>query len=135
MTGATDNPARPCAFSRSLRLAHDNEYKAVYGARMKKTSGPLVAYSRPNGLAHYRLGLSVGRRIGGAVVRNRAKRLIREAFRLAQHDLPLSPAGGYDLVIGVRDAQGAMLADYQPVLAELAAALHREWTKRAARES
>ena len=38
-------------------------------------------------------------------------------------------------LLGDAAAQGAMLADYQPVLAELAAALHREWTKRAARES
>jgi ribonuclease P protein component len=44
---------------------------------------------------HSRLGLVVSRKVGGAVVRARWKRCLREAFRLAQHDLPK----GLDLVV------------------------------------
>jgi ribonuclease P protein component len=52
-------------------------------------------FGYPNGLPHPRLGLSVSRRVGGAVLRNRWKRLIREAFRISQHQLPQ----GVDLVV------------------------------------
>ena len=49
-----------------------------------------------NGLDHSRLGLSVGKRIWkSAVRRNRVKRVFREAFRLAQHELP----SGLDIVL------------------------------------
>ena len=41
-----------------------------------------------NGLAYCRIGLSVSSRVGGAVVRNRWKRLLREAFRLHRDELP-----------------------------------------------
>jgi ribonuclease P protein component len=40
-----------------------------------------VVYA-PNGLGKLRLGVTVGRRVGGAVIRNRVKRLVREHFRL-----------------------------------------------------
>ena len=42
----------------------------------------------PNGLEHSRFGLIVGRKHGGAVRRNRIKRVLREGFRLSRCDLP-----------------------------------------------
>jgi RNase P protein component len=50
---------------------------------------------RVNDLGRRRLGLSVGKKLGGAVVRNRYKRVLREAFRLSQHELP----EGYDYIL------------------------------------
>ncbi len=55
----------------------------------------LVVYGCDSGLPHARIGLVVSRKVGNAVVRNRWKRLLREAFRLSRVDLP----SGVDLVV------------------------------------
>ena len=77
------------------RLRTTREFRAVYAARARAADGRLVVYVRPNPQGATRLGVSVGRRSGGAVQRNRTKRLLRETFRRARADLP----GGYDVVI------------------------------------
>lgn len=56
--------------------------------------------ARPNDLAWMRLGLSVGKRVGGATVRNAVKKATREAFRRA----PSRALGGLDVVVVARDA-------------------------------
>ena len=58
----------------------------------------LVLYCRPNGLGRNRLGVTVSTKLGGAVVRNRARRRLREVFRLAQPDLK----PGHDIVLVAR---------------------------------
>ena len=88
---------------------------------MRESRGPLTIYGRANDLAHARLGLSVSRHVGTAVRRNRIKRLIREAFRLMQHDLPR----GYDLVVVVRRHEPLILAEYQKVMSALVMKVHR----------
>ena len=60
----------------------------------------LTLYAVPNDLGYPRLGVSVGRTSGNAVVRNRLKRLMREAFRLSQDRVPQ----GYDYVLMVAPA-------------------------------
>ena len=63
--------------------------------------GPgVIVVARVNALPHMRLGLSVGRRIGNAVVRNRVKKHLRECFRSAN----ARPLGGLDLVAIPRSA-------------------------------
>lgn len=101
---------------------------------MRKSRGPLSASSRPNGLPRYRLGLAVGKSVGNAVERHRAKRLVREAFRHCQHGLPLADTGGYDLVVSVRGSCPASLAEVQASLTGLAALLHAEWQRRSERQ-
>lgn len=80
---------------KSHRLRKPGEFRAVYDLNTRKRVGPFTVLGRANGLTHPRLGLSVGRRVGHAVRRHRVKRLLREAFRLEQHDLP----AGVDLVV------------------------------------
>ncbi len=87
-------------FPRTARLTRPADFTRVYGRRQSAASGQLVVYALPNGLpdGRVRLGLSVSRRIGSAVVRNRWKRRLREAFRLMRPELPR----GIDVIIVVR---------------------------------
>lgn len=76
----------------------------------------MTVYVRPNGLAEPRLGLSVGRRVGSAVRRNRVKRLLREAFRLSRHGLPTVQGQALDVVVNVRPHEPRAVTDYQRLL-------------------
>ena len=121
-------PAR-LTFSRAQRLTHDLEYQAVYGARTKKVQGPLTMFAIPNERPHPRLGLAIGRRAGGAVVRNGLKRRLREAFRHIQHGLPRTESGSYDYVINAREHDPLPVSDYASMISAMAAQLHRAWSK------
>ena len=119
---------RSYTFPRTHRLTHVKLFDAVYAAKTRESRGPLTVFAVPNDLGHPRLGLSVPKRVGTAPKRNRIKRLLREAFRLLQHDWP--PGRGYDLVINVRPHDVAILADYQRMLSGMFIKLHRIWAQR-----
>ena len=118
--------ARRYAFTKSLRLRSRADFSAVYNARTRETRGPLVIYARPNQLPHPRLGLSTSRKVGTAAKRNRIRRLIREAFRHLQHDLP----AGYDLLVVIRPHDPLTLAEYQKLMSAMVIKLHGVWSKR-----
>ena len=119
-------PSKRYRFTHGSRLHGSRAFAGVYAARARKVVGPLVIHSKPNELGHPRLGLSVGKKVGIAVKRNRIKRLLREAFRLSQHDWP----SGYDIVVVVRPHEPATLAEYQRLLFAGIRALHQHWQKR-----
>jgi len=75
-------------FSKQVRLLRASDFERVFNARQSTSNGWLVLYGAANELGHPRLGMTVSRRVGNAVVRNRWKRLLREAFRLSQAELP-----------------------------------------------
>jgi ribonuclease P protein component len=83
------------------RIRHPRDFDRIYKTRVFAADDVLVVNGDRNALPHPRLGLSVSKKAGNAVVRNRWKRLIREAFRLARETLP----AGIDLV--VRPQKGA----------------------------
>jgi ribonuclease P protein component len=81
----------------------------VFKNGVSSASKYLVMYARPNELNFNRLGLSVGKKAGKAVTRNRIKRLLREAMRRLLQGLPLN----YDFVIIARKSSlECELADF-----------------------
>lgn len=121
----TESATRRSAFPRTHRLRRPGEFKNVYAGDRRRRAGPLLVWARPNDLGHCRLGLAIGRRVGGAVRRARLKRMVRETFRLMQHDLP----GGYDIVVTAQAHDPLPLAEYQRLLSKALRKLHERWTK------
>src|SRR5215470_1482973 len=76
------------SFPKELRLRSRTDFRQVYERRCPVGDGMLRLVGRLNGLKYSRIGLSVSREVGRAVVRNRWKRLLREAFRLSRERLP-----------------------------------------------
>ena len=99
-------------FPREYRLRTRADFDRVYQNDTYVVDRVLVIRGCRNGLSHSRLGLSVSRKVGGAVVRNRWKRLVREAFRRSRSELPT----GVDLV--VRPRRGAQ-PDYAAITESL----------------
>lgn len=77
-------------YSRRLRLLTGGDFKFVFdGAVFKVSEQSLLILSRPNDLDHPRIGFVISKKnIRRAVKRNRVRRIIRESFRLHQHELP-----------------------------------------------
>lgn len=92
-----DRIVKRLGLPRQQRLVSNSQIKAVLRRRLRRSDGLLRLYVCENHGAHPRLGVSVGRSCGKAVVRNRLKRLIREAWRLDQYQIP----SGYDYLVMV----------------------------------
>jgi len=82
-------------FGKNRRLVANRQFKAVLDHSISVSNGLLVLYMAENNLDYSRLGISVGKAFGGAVARNRAKRLLREAWRLYQGQIP----AGFDYLL------------------------------------
>lgn len=77
----------------SLKL--NAQFKRLYSKGDSCVRPTVVLYVKRNGLSYNRLGITVGKKIGKAVVRNRAKRRLRELYRAKAHLLEK----GYDIVL------------------------------------
>ncbi len=110
-----------CRFPAHCRLRRRADFQRTYRQRVSASDGNLLVFGAANGLPHCRLGLSVSRRVGGAVLRNRWKRLIREAFRTSRLRLP----EGLDLVVIPRNKDEPELCPIQNSLADLAKRIAR----------
>ncbi len=104
----TDQP-RDYRFRKAEHLRRPAEFRRVYARRCAASDAWLLVQACPNDLPHNRLGLSVSRKYGNAVARNRLRRLYREAFRLSKHELPK----GLDLVLIPRSPNEPALAVLQ----------------------
>src|SRR6201986_4381780 len=102
MRGRLTHPAQ-------RRLRRKSDFEAAHARGRRFGNGFFAGTAKPNDIGGPRLGLAVSvKNAGSSVERNRLRRLIRESFRLSQHELP-----AVDLVVSARgrarDAAGAEL--------------------------
>jgi ribonuclease P protein component len=80
---------RPSRFGANLRLRSKPQFDAVYAGGRRIDDRFFALRIKANGLSHPRVGLAVAvKTAGNAVKRNRLRRLVKESFRLVQHELP-----------------------------------------------
>ncbi|MDR1728054.1 MAG: ribonuclease P protein component [Acidobacteriota bacterium] len=106
-------------FPHAVRVVRSADYRAIYDAGGKIYSSNFVLFSRRNALGRSRLGITVSRKVGGAVVRNRVKRLFREIFRRSSSQIP-SP---FDMVVNAK--AGCAKAGYDGLRAEFLVAMRK----------
>ncbi|MGA2063696.1 MAG: ribonuclease P protein component [Thermoguttaceae bacterium] len=109
-------------FPRAHRLSRRSHFQRAFRLRCTAADQTLLVFGHPNDLQVTRLGLSVSRKLGGAVQRNRWKRCIREAFRLSGGQLPQ----GIDLVVVPRAGQEPQLGQIRQSLVRLAGRVARK---------
>jgi ribonuclease P protein component len=109
-------------FLPQYRIRRPGDFQRAYRQRCSAADSRLLIYGRPNDLPYPRLGLSVSRKVGKAIVRNRWKRLLREAFRLSRPELPQ----GLDLVVIPRGSAEPELNSLMESLQKLAARINRK---------
>lgn len=124
MSDAEQSTELPLTFPAEKRIKKSSDFEQIYALKQRAGDDHLLIFGAVNTLGHTRIGLSVSKKHGNAVRRNRLKRLLREAFRLSQHDLP----AGLDLILIPRQNSGATLEDYQKSLGNLATKLARRLT-------
>lgn len=103
MTSASAGDARPErpsteGFPKRLRLRKRRQFLAVQRRGRRLGTEHFLVFARPNGGGPTRLGITVSKKVGKAVLRNRVKRLVREAFRRHTDRLP----EGFDVVFVAR---------------------------------
>ena len=83
---------------KAVSIKENRAFRRIYSRGKSAVTPFLVVYCRPNRLDHNRLGVTVSTKLGCAVVRNRARRRLREVFRLAGPEL----RRGYDVILVAR---------------------------------
>jgi len=100
-------------FPREARLVRRGEFDAVYRAGKRFSSSHFTVFVRRNELALNRFGFSIKKALGGAVVRNRIRRRLREIVRCHRQEIPT----GWDIVIHPKNSVAK--APFAPLTGDL----------------
>lgn len=109
---------KPFGFPPSEHVRKRADFELIYKTGLKRSGRLMTMFTRPREAATPRLGIAATRKMGPAVERNRAKRLVRELFR--HH----KPAGGVDVVVVAR--REMIDAPYARLEAEFCALLKKK---------
>lgn len=113
-------------FPKSRHLRSSLDFARVY--ELKQRAGDehllVIAAPRPDG-GPTRVGFSISKKNGNSPQRHYIRRLLREAFRLSQYEIP----EGLDLILIPRPGSGSTLTDYQRSLVRLSQKLHRRFAE------
>ncbi len=102
-----------CTFPKEERIRRRADFLKIFREGSKSRTAHFWISFRLNGLPHRRLGITVGKKVGTAVVRNRLKRRIREFYRQNKRFFP----AGMDVVVTARENAGSL--DFRQVANEL----------------
>ncbi len=106
-------------FPRQRRILRSSDYQKIYSGGRKEHSNRFVLFGQVNELSYHRLGVTVSRKVGSAVVRNHIKRMFREVFRRYSAEIP----NHLDLVVNAK--AGCVGASCNELRAEFMAAVRR----------
>ncbi|HIC90720.1 MAG TPA: ribonuclease P protein component [Syntrophaceae bacterium] len=101
------------SLNKTERIRKRSEFLSIARFGKRYHTKHFMVVFNPNHLGIARLGISVSKKVGGPVKRNRVKRLIREFFRLNKRNLPCS----HDVLVVAK--QGSSNLTYQEVYSEL----------------
>jgi ribonuclease P protein component len=93
--GSLPNSAGRLDFPREARLVRRGDFDAVYRTGKRRSNSHFIVFFRANQLPHSRFGFSIKKALGGAVMRNRIRRRVREIVRCHRLEIP----AGWDIVI------------------------------------
>lgn len=114
-------------WTRDKRLLRRSDFRKTYEDGRKMHGALLTVFVRPNGIDRDRVGITITKRVGNAVVRNTVRRRLREIFRVEAPGRGLSDEG-YDLVVNVKDV--AREAPFETLRGEVVKQLERLQRKR-----
>ena len=101
-------------------LRKNEDFRACYRSGKSCANRYLAVYVLSNGQKGNRIGIAVSKKVGNSVVRHRIKRLIKESYRLHEHEIKAQSGGGSDIVvIGRRSADGASYYEIERALLSL----------------
>lgn len=122
---------KQAVYRKRHRLNSKSQFESVFNAKLRKSRGPITIFLKVSDAPEHRLGLSIGRRLGNAVVRGRFKRMMREVFRHERSGFPSPSHGGtYDIVVTARKHDPLGLDEYTKLVIDAVDAAHRVCEKR-----
>lgn len=103
------------------RIRSSADFERIYTLKQRVSDQCLLIFASLNELGYTRIGLSVSRKHGNSVARHRLRRLLKEAFRLSQHDIP----AGLDLILIPQKTESVDVNDFRESLVRLTGKLSK----------